>query len=613
MANRTHTPPGAAQNAHYNRPRADGQPVRKAVRAAETPMTNRDVARIFEQVADLMEIRGEDSFRVNAYRKAARTLEELAEDVRNLAGRGELEKLPGIGKGSRERIEELLETGKLKVFEDVCAEVPPSLLEMRAIPGLGPKKIAQLWKSKNILTLADLKAALESGALTGLRGFGEKGLEQIRRGLEFVEKAAGRHRLSTAAEVGEMVRQAVRAMPGVERVELAGSLRRGRETVGDLDVLCIASDGAEVVRRFASLPEVKQVLGAGDTKGSVQFEYRPGRTIQIDLRVVPAESFGAAWQYFTGSKEHNVRLRERAVKRGWSLNEYGLTKGDRVIASRTEEEIYEALGAPCVPPEMREDRGELDLKAAPKDLIALKDIRGDLHMHTSASDGQNTIEELVAAAILRGYKYICITDHSQSSTIANGLKPDRLVKHVAAIRKVARQTREVTVWAGAEVDILSDGRLDYPDDVLAELDWVVASVHSGMGNDVKHNTERTLAAIENPYVNLIAHPTGRLINRRDAMPLDIEAVAKEAAKTGTALEINASTYRLDLKDQHARLACELGATICIDTDAHAIDQLDQMQYGVITARRAWLRKGDVLNTRPAREITAFAQAKRKRA
>jgi DNA polymerase (family 10) len=342
----------------------------------------------------------------------------------------------------------------------------------------------------------------------------------------------------------------------------------------------------------------------------VLLEYQPRRTIQIDLRIVPEPSFGAAWQYFTGSKAHNVRLRELAVKRGWSLNEYGLTEGKRVVAAATEEDIYAALGVPCFPPELREDRGEFDLREVPRELLRLKDIRGDLHVHTTESDGVNTAEEMIAAARARGYAYVCISDHSPSSTIANGLSAERLLEQIDRIRALARKARGITAWVGSEVDIRTDGSLDYEDELLTKLDFVVASVHAGMGRDQEANTRRTLAAIENPYVNAIGHPTGRLIGKRDAMPLDIEAVCRAAARTGTALEINASHLRLDLKDQHARLARELGARICINTDAHSIDEYEEIRFGVVTARRAGLRRGDVLNTWPAAEIAKFVQAKR---
>ncbi len=575
-------------------------------------MTNADIARAFAEIADLLEIQGADAFRVNSYRRVARTLEDLASDIHDVAARGELASLPGVGKSSAQKIQELLDTGRIAMRDELTAAVPESLLALLSIPSVGPKKVALLWKERGITSVADLKAAIEAGRLDGLKGFGAKSIEQIARGIEFLERSAGRTRLGEGWAVANQLRAALAEMKGVTRVEAAGSLRRGRETIGDLDLLCIAADGETIIRQFTELPGVMQVLGAGGTKGSVLVSTPRGRTVQVDLRVVPAESFGAAWQYFTGSKEHNVRLRELAVKRGWSLNEYGLTEGKKVIASRTEEDIYAALDLPWIPPELREDRDEFEPGAVPDDLLTLEHIRGDLHMHTYASDGRNTIEEMAAAAKARGYKYICITDHSPASAIANGLKPARLRAHIKDVRAAAEKVKGLTVWIGTEVDIHADGTLDYPDELLAELDFVTASIHAGMGSDMAANTRRTLAAMSNPHVHCIGHPTGRLINERDAMPLDMEAIAREAARTGTALEINANYYRLDLKDQHARLARDLGATILINTDAHATDQLEQMEFGVITARRAGLRKGDVLNTRPAKEVQAFAAKKRRR-
>lgn len=577
-------------------------------------MTNADVVRAFNEIADLLEIKGEDAFRVNSYRKVARSIEDMAGEISAVAARGELGTLTGVGKASAEKIQELITTGKITLREELCREVPATLLQLLQIPGLGPKKIAVLWKERGIIGLDELKLALAENKLDGLKGFAAKSIQSIRDGIEFLSRVAGRTRLGVAWEIAESYRKTIADLPGVQRVEHAGSLRRGSETVGDLDLLCIAKDATKTIEMFTHHPGVTRVLAQGDTKGSVLVEYARSREIQIDLRVVPEASFGAAWQYFTGSKAHNVRLRELAQKRGWTLNEYALKeeKSDKVIASRTEEEIYAALGLVCPSPELREDRGEFDLKEAPHDLLALGDIRGDLHMHTTASDGRSTIEEMISAAKARGYEYICITDHSQSSAIANGLKPDRLRQHIEHVRAIAKKTKGITVWIGAEVDILGDGELDYDDGLLAELDWVVASVHAGQGKDIEKNTQRTIAAIRNPYVNVIAHPTGRLINRRDAMPLDIEAISKAAAETGTALEINASTYRLDLKDQHARLASSLGAMICIDCDAHSTDQFDQMPFGVLTARRAALRRKDVLNTRSAADIRAFVEAKRKK-
>jgi DNA polymerase (family 10) len=578
-------------------------------------MTNADVARVFDEVADMLEIQDADAFRVSSYRRVARTIRDLATDIGEIAARGELGTLPGVGKGSAAKIQELLDTGRLTLREELAEQVPQTLLKLLDIPGMGPKKVAVLWRERKIDSLDALRKAIEAGGLEGLKGFGTKSVEQIRAGLDFLQRSAGRTRLGDAWAVGEAFRTAVAAMKGVKRVEHAGSLRRARETVGDLDLLCIAADGAGVIRAFTELPGVTKVLAAGATKGSVLVEWRAGREIQIDLRVVPAESFGAAWQYFTGSKEHNIRLRERAVKRGWSLSEYSLSeaKTGKVIASRAEEDIYEALDLPWIPPELREDRGEFELEKIPPDLLTLDDIRGELHLHTVASDGRNTIEEMALGAKALGWKYVCVTDHSRSSTIANGLDARRLRKHIKDIRRANERVKGITIWAGTEVDILADGSLDYDDELLAELDFVIASIHSGLGKDLKTNTRRTLAAIRNPHVNLIGHPTGRMINVREAMALDMEAICKAAAKTGTALEISANYYRLDLKDQHARLARELGAVLCIACDAHAPDQFDQMIYGVLTARRAGVRKGEVLNTRTAKQIEAFVKAKRKKA
>lgn len=577
-------------------------------------MTNAEIARVFQEIADLMEIRGDDSFRVSSYRRVARTIEDHSTPIAELAARGELTGLPGVGKSSAEKIQELIQTGRVQLREELARQVPLSLLELLAIPRMGPKKVAVLWKERGVTDMASLKEALAAGRLTGLKGFGDRTIEQLREGIEFVERAAGRVRLGTAWAIAAVLREQILKLAGVSRVEPAGSLRRGRETIGDIDLLCIAADPARTIERFTKLGGVTKVLAAGETKGSVLVRSEE-HEVQVDLRVVPAESFGAAWQYFTGSKEHNVRLRELAGRRGWTLNEYALSEVDsgRVIASRTEEGIYQALGLPWLPPELREDRGELELKAVPADLLALEHIRGELHLHTTASDGRETIEQMAEAARRRGYEYICITDHSHSSVIANGLKPERMREQIAAVRAAARRVRGIRLLVGAEVDIRADGTLDYDDALLAELDFVVASVHFGMGRDPVANTRRALAAIRNPYVNLLAHPTGRLINRRDAMPLDIEALAREAAATGTALEINANDYRLDLKDQHARLARDLGAMLCINCDAHAGDQFDQMRFGVMTARRAWLNRADVLNTRPLRQVADFVAAKRRRA
>ena len=575
-------------------------------------MTNTDVARAFNELANLLDFKGEDTFRVQAYRRVARTVAELPEDVEAVAARGELAGLPGVGDAMADKLQELLGTGRLALRAELAAEVPETLLRLLDVPTLGPKKIALLWKERGIRSLEDLKAALDNGTLIGLRGFGAKSLEHIERGVEFLERSAGLTRLGDAWRVSTQIREAVLAIPGVQQVARSGALRRGCETVRGLDMLCVTDNPAPVLHHFTGLPFVKQVLAVGATWASVMIDVYVGHSMQVALRVVPDKNFGAAWQYFTGNGAHNARLRELAGRRGWTLSEQGLISGKRLVAAKTEEEIYAALNVPWIPPEMREDTGELSLDKVPADLVSVERMRGDMHMHTTASDGRHTLEEMALAARERGYQYICITEHSQSSAIAGGLRVPELLEHVAAIRAAGEKLEDIQLLAGTEVDILADGSLDYPDDVLAKLDFVVASIHSGLGYDVESNTRRTIAAMHNPFVNCIGHPTGRLINERDSIPLDIEAVCREAVRTGTALEINANYYRLDLRDQHARVARDHGATLVINTDAHAVDQLDQMHFGVLTARRAWLRDHDVLNTRTIREVGHFVALKRSR-
>lgn len=573
-------------------------------------MTNADVAQAFNEVAVLLEILGDDDFRVGSYRRVARAITEYGGDIKELAAAGTLHTLDGVGKGSADRIHELLNTGRLAVRDELIKKVPESVMRLLAVPAIGPKKAAQLWREGNIKSLDDLKQAVRAGRLAEMKGFGPKTITQIARGIEFVERSAGRTRLGMAWKISTLLGGAVLGMRGVERAEFAGSLRRGCETVGDLDLLCVAEEPAPIIKQFIKLPHVADVIAAAGNKGLVLVDYEPIGSLRVDLRVVPAASFGAAWLHYTGSKKHVQRLRDRAAARGLKLNEWGLMDGDRVIAGLTEEEIYAALDLPWFPPELREDKGEFDLTEVPRDLLTVRHLRGDLHMHTRASDGRNTVEEMATAARERGYSYINITEHSQSSAIAGGLKESVLRGHIKDVRNVARRFPNLRIWIGTEVDILADGALDYPDDLLAELDFVIASIHSGMGPDREQNTRRTLAAIHNPFVNCIGHPTGRLINEREAMPLDIDAVCKAAAQTGTALEINANNYRLDLKDDHLRIAREYGVKIAINTDAHAIDQFDQIRFGVMTARRGGLRKSDVLNTRPANGVELFVAAKR---
>jgi len=568
-------------------------------------MINAEIARVFDRIADLLEIDGADGFRVNSYRRAARTFKDAVEDVVVLAAQRRLTELPGVGKGTADRVQQYLSTGHIDLLDELAAKFPAELPALLEIPGLGPKKVALAYRELHVKGVADLKKVIASGALEKLPGLGAASVKKIAEGLAFLESSGGRTPLGIALPLAESYVERVRKLPGVSRVEIAGSLRRGKETIGDIDILCDADDGAAVVKKFASLEGVKRVLASGATKGSVTVDGGDEQEVQIDLRVVDSDSFGAALQYFTGSKEHNVRVRERAVARKWKLNEYGLFEGEKRLAGRKEEDIYKKLGLPCPPPELREDHGEVDPEFQVPGLITVKDIRGDLHMHTVASDGRNSIEEMAAAAKKLGYEFIAICDHSKSSTIANGLSIERMTGHMAAIRAAAKKIKGLAVLVGCECDILPDGSMDYPDEILAQCDWVVASIHSAMGPGGSGKltpTERTISAIGNRFVRAIGHPTGRLINRRAAMDMDMARIVEEAAKAKTCLEINASWQRLDLKDTHVHMAVEAGVMLTINTDAHHVDQLAQMRFGVLTARRGGATPKGVLNCLSAADL-----------
>ncbi len=561
-------------------------------------MKNREIADIFERMGDLMELLGENPFRVNSYRKSARTIADLPDPIEDLARLGRLQEVGGIGKSTAEKIEAYLRTGKVAQYEQLKAKVPPDLPELLAVGGLGPKTVAKLWKQGKITSLEELKEAIETSPerLTKLEGLGAKKVQQIAESLAFAESARARIRLGEAWELAETLVDAVTHCKGAKRVTAAGSLRRGKETIGDIDILCEAtkSNAPKIIETFASAPSVQRVLAKGSTKGSVVLTGE----VQADLRVVESKSFGAALSYFTGSKEHNVRLRELAIQKGWKLNEYGLFEGERQLAGKDEQEIYSALDLAYVPPELREDRGEVEAAANGKlpKLITLKDIRGDLHVHTRASDGRNTIEEMIEASRARGYRYLGICDHSKSQIQANGLDEERLGKHVEAIRSAARKYTDIVVLAGCEVDVFKDGTLDFGADVLVELDFVTVSAHSALSQNRKDATKRLIKAIETPNVHCIGHPSGRLINKREGMEIDIEPIAAAAAANDVALELNAHYWRLDLRDVHVKAAISAGAKILINTDAHDIADLDMMTYGVTTARRGWATPEDVINT-----------------
>ncbi len=567
-------------------------------------MVNKQLAAAFARIADLMEIDGDSGFRINSYRRAARFLKSLDENIEVVARENRLTKLPGIGKGTADKITEFIDTGTIGLLDELQERLPEKLPDLLDIQGLGPKKIARIYAELGVESMDDLKVAIDTGRVQALSGFGQKSASSIAEGIAFLEKSGGRIPLGVALPIAERLATIIANMPGVEKVAIAGSLRRGSETIGDIDLLCQCDDGSRIVEAFTTLDEVHRVLAAGSTRGSMTIELDRGRELQIDLRVVAEESFGAAMQYFSGSKEHNVRLRERAVRKKLRLNEYGLYDGETRVAGASEESIYTALGLPLIPAELREDRGEFDFSETPK-LVTIDDIRGDLHMHTIASDGRCTIQEMADAAKQRGYEYIAITDHSQSSTIANGLSIARLEAHIQAVRLADAQTDGIKIYSGTECDILADGSLDYPDDVLAMCDIVVASVHAGMRSGKIDPTTRIICAIENPHVTMIGHPSGRLINRRPAMDLDIPRLARAAASANTALEINASWQRLDLKSDHVRIAIDAGAMLVIDTDAHHTEQLDQMRFGIVTARRGGASAANILNTMDHKSLQSW--------
>jgi len=593
-------------------------------------MSNAALSAIFGQMADVMEILGEDQFRVNTYRKVARIVGEMPTDVGVLLEKGQLAEVPGIGKSTLAKIEEFVKTGVIRAHQELLARIPPSLPDLLKIPGVGPKSVKTLYQDLHVGSLADLKRALDESLVETLPGFGQKKAAAIRRGIEFLEKATGRIRLDQGLAAADLVVAYLRQLPGIDRIEPAGSLRRCAETIGDVDILVCSvpvrayretPDGVttneqtpeQLIESFTSAPFVERILGAGGTKGSVliRTETTP---VQVDVRVMPPESFGAAAQYFTGSKAHNVRLREIALKAKLKLNEYGLFAGDAMVAGAVEEEIYGKLGLDFIDPFLREDRGEIE---AAKNhtlptLIRLEDIRGDLHAHTVATDGSATIEEMAQAAKERGYEFLCITDHSQSTVIANGQSPQRLARQIEQIHKINARLRGITLLAGAEVDILAGGNLDFEDELLADLDYVVASIHSALGSPRERVMTRTLKAMDNPYVTCIGHPTGRVIGQREAMDLDLPAVIEHAARTGTALEVNSDPSRLDLKDVHCKMAIEAGVKLALGTDAHSTGSLAFMSFGVATAARGWATKADVVNTLPLSKLKSWLKTKRAR-
>jgi len=567
-------------------------------------MSNRRIAEVLSQIASLLEIKGENPFKVRAYERAADTIAGLTEEVAVLRARGELRSLPGVGASIAEKIEELLATGKCTHHQELLAEFPPSLLEMLRIPEVGPKTVKLLYETLGINTVADLEAAARGGRLRNIKGLGEKTEANLLKGIERMRRFAERFPLAIAYPVAMEIVEALCRRAPVDQIQPAGSLRRMKDTIGDADILVTSTDAEKVMEAFVALPIVREVAARGPTKSTVI----TAAGLQVDVRVVEPEEFGAALMYFTGSKDHNIKLRDLAVKRKLRINEYGIfdTKTEKRLGGKTEQEIYAVLKMPWIPPEIREDQGEVEaaLKNALPDLVEEEEIRGDLHIHSNWSDGKASIEQMAQAARQRGYEYIAICDHSPAQPIANGLSVERLRKRQEEIARLRKHHPEIAILAGTEVDIRGDGSLDYPDEVLEELDFVIASIHTGWKASAETNTRRILKAIANPHVDAIGHPTGRLIGQRDPYEVDMEKVLQAAAKAGVAMEIDSHPDRLDLKDTHARRAKELGVKLVINTDAHRADNLALIRFGVATARRGWVGPGEVLNCLPRKKFLA---------
>jgi len=565
------------------------------------PVHNEDIARIFDRIGDLLEIEGDNPFRIRAYRNGARTLRELGRDVRALLQAGEdLTKLPGIGKDLAAKIGEIVDTGRCRTLEKLEKKIPPELPELLHLPGLGPKRVHALYHELDIHTPEQLERAARDGRIRDLPGFGAKTEARILDALHAHADSSRRFRLVIAARYAEPLLDYLRGIKGVERVEIAGSYRRAKETVGDLDILAIAERGDAVTRAFTRYDEVDSVLSRGPARATVLL--RCG--LQVDLRVVPRTSYGAALYYFTGSRAHNIAVRRLAQKRGLKVNEYGVYRGGRRIAGDTEAAVFEAVGLPYIPPELRENRGEIEAARAGllPELVGTGDLRGDLHCHSRASDGHASIRDMALAARARGFEYLAITDHSRRLRVAHGLDSRRLLAQLDSIDELNEKLDGITLLKGIEVEILEDGSLDMPDGVLARLDLVVGAVHSSFNLSRSKQTRRILNAMDNPYFTLLAHPTGRLIERRAPYDADMNRIIRHARERGCYLELNAHPERLDLLDTHCQLAREEGVLVAINSDAHSVMDLDNLRFGVGQARRGWLEKGDVLNTRPLGEL-----------
>lgn len=599
--------------------------------------TAADLIAKLELIAKMMDVLGEDPFRASAHSRAARTLGDFPGDLGQLAAdRGALLAIEGIGPKMADKIQEYFATGEMAEFTELRSRVPDGLLDLFEVPGLGPKTIRTLWLEGGVTDKASLKRIIDDGSILKLPRMGAKSVEKLKSSIAFTETAAQRLSLGLVLPLAEAIVKRLGAAPGVGKVSFAGSLRRGKETIGDIDLLACGKSHGAVAEAFCSMPGVTEVLAKGENKCSVRMtidqhtarwkkkdEDPSAAGFQVDLRIVDASHWGAALLYFTGSKEHNVAIRERALRMGMTLNEYGLfpedkttkeppqSRGIKPVAAATEQDIYKALHMPYVAPEIREDRGEIDLQKAP-DLIELGDVKAELHAHTTASDGRLSIVELAEEAKRRGFHTIAVTDHSRSSAIANGLSPERLREHIKAVHAARREVHGIHILAGSEVDILQDGSLDYDDELLAELDIVVASPHVALSQEPAVATARLLKAIRHPLVHILGHPCGRLINRRAGLSPDIGELAAAAKEHGVALEINAHWMRLDLRDIHVRAVVEAGCNVAINCDVHEREDYDNLRYGVLTARRGWVAPGSCVNTWSRERLDAWRLGKRKR-
>ena len=579
--------------------------------------TNAEVAAAFEELAVLSEILGANVFKVNAFRKAARAVEGLPGTAVEMEVAA-LKEIDGLGASTAAKVVEFGKSGTMSELDELRGQVPAGLKEVLAIQGIGPKTARALWTELGVVDLATLKSAIDSGKVATLPRMGAKTIQNMKEAIAFAETARGRIRIGEAMPLAESLVAELGKLPFVEKIAYAGSLRRGRETIGDLDILAAAKDPKKLMDAFTSRDEVARVLGHGDTKSSVLTK----TGVQVDLRVVPRDRFGAALMYFTGSKEHNIAMRERAIAQGMRLNEYGLFRenaqggvdeGAALVAAASEDVVYAALGLDWVPPTMREDRGEVaafEKGARHPEVLEVADIKAELHCHTTASDGAMSIDEIVARARDRGFHTIAITDHSKSQFQANGLDEARLRAHIKAIHAARARFPDMQVWAGSEVDIFSDGSLDYADDLLAELDWVVASPHAALKQEPRVATDRLLRAIAHPLVHVIGHPTGRIVNGRPGLEPAMNELYAAAKEHGTALEINSHHMRLDLRDTHVRAAGDAGCMLAIDCDVHGPEDFDEIRYGVLTAQRGWLPRALCLNCMDAKSLDAWRRKKR---